>query len=160
MAQQAGPALRKSLPGARALAPALRGLRPFLERTVAPIRDQIRPFTRQVAGPTRHLREATVGLGRMVPSLRTGVGRLNEVTNALAANPEGRDEGYLFYVPWLNHNTNNLFTLQDAHGPLRRASVLLSCNTAGLAENTVFPTTPYLLTAAQLTGLPTSAEIC
>jgi phospholipid/cholesterol/gamma-HCH transport system substrate-binding protein len=96
----------------------------------------------------------------MVPPLRTGVGRLNEVVDALAANPEGRDEGYLFYVPWLNHNTNNLFTLQDAHGPVRRASVLLSCNTAGLAENTVFPTTPYLLTLAQLTGLPTSQEIC
>ena len=160
MAQQAGPALRKSLPGARALAPALRGLRPFLERTAAPIRDQIRPFTREVATPTRHLREASVGLGRMVPPLRTGVGRLNEVTNALAANPAGPDEGYLFYVPWLNHNTNNLFTLQDAHGPLRRSASLLSCATARIAENTVFATNPYILTLAQLTGLPTTPEIC
>ena len=160
LALQQGPALKKSLPGARALAPALRELQRFFPATTPPIRDQIRPFTRQVATPTFHLRQSSVGLGRMVPPLRTSLTRLNEVFNALAANPEGPDEGYLFYVPWLNHNTNNLFTIQDAQGPLRRASFLLSCNTALLAEATVFGTSRYLLSLAQMTGLPTSTEIC
>ena len=160
MALQSGPALKKSLPGARALAPALRELQKFFPATTPPIRDQIRPFTRQVATPTQHLRQASVGLGRTVPPLRVSLTRLNEVFNAIAANPEGPDESYLFYIPWLNHNTNNIYTLQDAHGPLRRASTLLSCNTASLAEGTVFSVNAYILTLAQLVGLPTTQEIC
>ena len=153
------PALRDSLPGARALAPALRKVQPFLRETVAPIRDQIRPFTKQVALPILHLREASQGLGKTIPPLRTTFTRLNQTFNALAANPEGPAEGNLFYVPWLNHNINNLFATQDAHGPLRRGQVLESCATARLAEGTALPTRPYLSMLAQLTGLPGQGEI-
>jgi phospholipid/cholesterol/gamma-HCH transport system substrate-binding protein len=160
LAINAAPALRDLTPGARALGPALRKVRPFFSETVGPIRDQIRPFTRQVAQPIHDLRLASTGLGRTAPPLKTAFVRLNEVFNALAANPQGPDEGYLFYVPWLNHNTNLTYGLQDAHGPLRRGQLLLSCNTAGLAESTVFNQRIYTLTVAQLSGLPTTAEIC
>lgn len=156
---QSVPALRDSLPGARALAPALRKVQPFLRETVAPIRDQIRPFTKQVASPITHLREASQGLGKTVPPLRTTFTRLNQTFNALAANPEGPGEGYLFYVPWLNHNINNLFATQDAHGPLRRGQVLQSCATARLAEATALLARPYLGMLAQLTGLPGVGEL-
>jgi phospholipid/cholesterol/gamma-HCH transport system substrate-binding protein len=159
-ALQAAPALRDSLPGARALAPALRALRPLFTETVSPIRDQIRPFTRQVAGPVQHLSQTSVNLGKTVPPLRLSFTRLNEIFNALAANPEGADEGYLFYVPWLNHNTNNLYTLQDAHGPIRRAALMASCNTARLAQDSVFSTKPYIATLAQLTQFPLPGDIC
>jgi phospholipid/cholesterol/gamma-HCH transport system substrate-binding protein len=134
-------------------------VQPFLRETVAPIRDQIRPFTRQVATPVTHLREASQGLGKTVPPLRTTFTRLNQTFNALAANPQGGDEGYLFYVPWLNHNVNNLFATQDAHGPLRRGLVLESCATARLAEATALPLRPFLAMLAQTTGLPGLGEI-
>jgi phospholipid/cholesterol/gamma-HCH transport system substrate-binding protein len=156
----AKPALRELLPGARALAPALRKVRPFLANTTAPIRDQIRPFTRQVRDPIHNLRLASKSLGDGTPGLNSGFTRLNQGLNALAFNPDGPEEGFLFYVPWLNHNTNSMFTLQDAHGPLRRGLVMTSCNTSRLAENTALPFNNYLRMVAQLTGFPTVSEIC
>jgi phospholipid/cholesterol/gamma-HCH transport system substrate-binding protein len=156
----AKPALRELLPGARALAPALRKVRPFLANTTAPIRDQIRPFTRQVRDPIHNLRLASKSLGDGTPGLNSGFTRLNQGLNALAFNPDGPEEGYLFYVPWLNHNTNSLFMTQDAHGPLRRGLVMSSCNTSRLAEGTALPLNDYLRMVAQLTGFPTVSQIC
>jgi len=93
-----------------------------------------------------------------VPELQTSFDRLNEGLDALAANPEGSDESYLFFVPWLNHNTNSNFTLQDAHGPIRRGIVLETCNTATAAGPT-FEARPFLDLAANLTRLPDLEEL-
>ena len=157
-ARNARPALRDSLPGARALAPALRALRPFTRETTAPIRDQIRPFTREVLPPLRSLRSASKGLGTTVPALQTSFDRLNEGLDALAANPAGDAESFLFFVPWLNHNTNSNFTVQDAQGPIRRGIVLESCSTATVAQPT-FEARPFLDLAANVTGLPPLEEL-
>ncbi len=81
-----------------------------------------------------HLREATQGLAQTVPGLKTSFTNLNAGLNALAFNPSGTAEGYLFHLPWLNHNSGNLFLLQDAHGPLRRGIVLQTCETANFAD--------------------------
>jgi phospholipid/cholesterol/gamma-HCH transport system substrate-binding protein len=153
------PATRDSLPGARALKPALEALQPFLTETVAPIRDQIRPFTTQVIAPVTDLRKATSGLGKTIPPLRVGFTRLNEIFNALAANPEGSAESYLFYVPWLNHNVNLIGTPQDSQGNLLRGLIMNSCKTARLADG-VFATVPYIFTLAQATRFPMTPEIC
>ncbi len=159
LALNSTPALRDLIPGAQATGPALRALRPFFEQTTAPIRDQIRPFTQQVASPVHHLREASVGLGYATPPLRTGITRLNQGLNGLTYDPPGAGESFAFYIPWLNHNVSNLALLQDAHGPLPRAQALLTCNTANLAESTVFATRPFLLMLGQLSGIPTQAQI-
>ena len=153
------PALRDSLPGARALAPALRAARPFLTQTVAPIRDQIRPFTKQIYTPTVHLREATQGLANTVPGLKTSFLNLNKGLNALAFNPSGVNESFLFHLPWLNHNTNNLFLLQDAHGPLRRGIVLQTC-TSGITADALAGTRPFFRTILETTNQPRTSEIC
>ncbi len=153
------PAVRDSLPGARALKPALEALRPFLKQTVAPVRDQIRPFTTQVFPAVKHLRQGTDGLAKTVPPLKNAVNRLNEGLNALAANPSGDQEGYLFFLPWLNHNLNSLFLLQDANGPLRRGIVLLTCGTAVFAEG-IGRSTPFIATLLEVTNQPREAEIC
>jgi phospholipid/cholesterol/gamma-HCH transport system substrate-binding protein len=157
-ALNARPAIRDSLPGARALAPALRALRPFVRQTAGPIRDQIRPFTVEVYPTVRSLRTASKGLGDTVPPLRTSFNRLNEGLDALAANPAGQDESYLFFVPWLNHNTNTGFPIQDAHGPLRRGLVLETCNTATAAKPTL-DARDFLNLAANLTRLPHLEEL-
>ncbi len=159
LAKVSVPALRDSIPGARALKPALQAVEPFFRETTAPIRDQIRPFTKQVFVPTKHLRQATQGLAGTVPPLKTSVTVINQITNALAANPAGDDEGYLFFLAWLNHNANNLFLLQDAHGPLRRGVVLLTCETARFAEG-LTSLSPFILTLLETTNQPRTTEIC
>jgi phospholipid/cholesterol/gamma-HCH transport system substrate-binding protein len=154
LALQEGPALRKSLPGAKATAPALRALRALFQQTAGPIQNQIRPFTVQVQSPVRHVAQISQGLGASTPGLKTGFTDLNAGLNALAYNPPGSDnEGFLFYVPWLNHNLNADYLLQDAYGPLRRGLVLVSCSTAFVAEGTLL-SEPYLRLLYQLTGAP------
>ena len=159
LALNAGPALRDLIPGAQATKPALQALSGFFRQTTAPIRDQIRPFTVQVRSPVHQIRDASVDLGRATPPLRTGFTRLNEGLNGLTFDPPGDQPSFAFYIPWLNHNINNLAMLQDAHGPFLRGQVLATCNTAQLAEATVFATRPFLHAVAQLTGFPTAAKI-
>ena len=158
LALQSGPALKKSIPGAKATAPALRALRPFFQQTAGPIQNQIRPFTKQVASPVQHVAQIGQGLGTATPGLKTGFTRLNDGLNALAFNPPGAAEGYLFYVPWLNHDLTANYMLQDAYGPIRRGIVQESCGTAQTAEQTLLAE-PFLRTLYQLTGQPRAAKI-
>jgi phospholipid/cholesterol/gamma-HCH transport system substrate-binding protein len=158
LALQSGPALKKALPGSRATGAALRALRPFFQQTAGPIENQIRPFTKQVASPVTHVAQISQGLGVATPGLKTGFTDLNLGLNALAYNPPGSDEGFLFYVPWLNHNLNADYLLQDAYGPLRRGIVLASCGTAFVAEATL-RAEPYLRALYQLTGTPRVKQI-
>ena len=157
-ALQSGPALKKLIPGAKATAPALRSLRPFFQETAGPIQNQIRPFTKQVASPVQHVAQIGAGLGTATPGLKTGFTRLNDGLNALAYNPPGEQEGFLFYVPWLNHDLTTNYMLQDAYGPIRRGLVQESCGTAQTAEQTLLAE-PYLRLLYQLTGQPRAAKI-
>lgn len=158
-ALQSGPALKKLLPGAKATGPALRALRPFFQQTAGPIENQIRPFTKQVASPVTHVAQISQGLGTATPGLKTGFTDLNLGLNALAYNPQqSDDQGFLFYVPWLNHDLNADYLLQDANGPLRRGLVLVSCSTAFTAEGTLLAE-PYLRLLYQLTGSPRAKNI-
>jgi phospholipid/cholesterol/gamma-HCH transport system substrate-binding protein len=157
-ALQSGPALKKLIPGAKATAPALRALRPFFQETAGPIQNQIRPFTVQVSSPVQHVAQIGAGLGASVPGLKTGFTRLNGGLNALAYNPPGGQEGFLFYVPWLNHDLNADYLLQDAISPLRRGLILESCGAAFTAEQTLLAE-PYLRLLYQLTGQPRTTKI-
>ena len=155
----ATPALEALRPAARALGPALRQVRPFFSDTITPIRSQIRPFTRQVRKPVKHLDGASGPLAKTAKGLDPGLTDLNALLNTLAFNPEGSEEGYLFWLSWLNHDTNTVFLTQDATGPLRHGMIILSCQTARLAEQTARPR-PFLLTLQQMTRIPTSDEVC
>jgi phospholipid/cholesterol/gamma-HCH transport system substrate-binding protein len=159
LALQSGPALKKSIPGAKATGPALRALRPFFQQTAGPIETQIRPFTKQVASPVTHIAQISQGLGVSTPGLKTGFTDLNLGLNALAYNPQqSDDQGFLFYVPWLNHNLVGNYLLQDAYGPIRRGILLVSCSTAFTADGTLL-SEPYLRLLYQLTGAPRASNI-
>jgi phospholipid/cholesterol/gamma-HCH transport system substrate-binding protein len=154
-----GPASRKLIPSAQALAPALRQVRPLFRETKGPIENQIRPFARKVQTPLKHINQASQPLAKTTTSLAKGFNDLNLLLNALAYNPPGaEDEGYLFWASWLNHDTNSVFFTQDAGGPLRHGLVLLSCNTAFLAENAA-GSNPFLKTLQQLSNVPSQQEI-
>lgn len=160
LSAELAPALDELTPWAAELEPALRTTRSLFETTTGPIRDQIRPFTRQVRRPVTTLGGLAAPLADSTRSLDAGLGNLNLLFNQLAYNPPGSaDEGYLFWASWLNHNTNGLFSIQDAHGPTRRAVALLSCATAGFAEG-VTASRPLLETLRQATRVPDSTEIC
>jgi phospholipid/cholesterol/gamma-HCH transport system substrate-binding protein len=152
------PALTRLLPQARAFGPALKATRPFFRNTTGPIRDQIRPFTHQVQPVVRHLGQGSAPLAKSANGLRGGFANLNQLLNGLAYNPAGPQEGFLFWLSWLNHNSNSALSIQDANGPLTRGLVVLSCSTAQLAENVTL-TRPQLNTIRQLTNTPTSALI-
>jgi phospholipid/cholesterol/gamma-HCH transport system substrate-binding protein len=153
------PALRKLTPAARSLGPALEETRPFFRETAGPIRNQIRPFTRRVQKPFRHLKQAAKPLDETSKSLTGGLKGLNKLFNALAFNPDGAQEGYLFWLAWLNHNLNAITNVQDAHGPVPRALVLLTCATSGLATNVAGRDLTYE-TLLDLNRVPRTDEIC
>lgn len=154
------PAALRLIPAAQALQPALENGQELFRTTLAPIRDQIRPFTRQIRPTVRHLAQAAEPLDRTATGLRRAVADINVLLNELAFNPPGaKQEGFLFWLPWLNHNFNSIFLNQDAEGPVRRAILLFSCNTVRLAEFAA-NTNALLKTELQATQVPTSAEIC
>ena len=159
LSEQLTPALTALIPQAEATAPALRATRPFFRKTLPAIRDQVRPFTREVAPVISDLKRASVPLEQSSTALKGGLTELNQVLNALAYNPSGQPEGYLFYASWLNHNTNSLFLNQDGLGPMRRGLLMYTCLTSILADN-VTATRPNVATARELVRLPTTEQIC
>jgi phospholipid/cholesterol/gamma-HCH transport system substrate-binding protein len=126
-ADQAGPALSALRPGARALGPSLVESRPFLRDTTPIIRDQLRPFTRVATPVVKEIRPAASQFADATPNLTTTFRVLNAFLNGLAYNPPGKSEGYLFYLTWLNHVSNSIFSAQDAEGPIRRGVLITSC---------------------------------
>ncbi len=153
-----GPASTDLIPSARALGPALRSVRPLFENTTPALRDQIRPFARAAQTPLRHLKQAAGPLNTTTNGLKTIFTELETLGNALAYNPPGTaEEGYAFWVPWLNHNINATFYSQDALGPLFRTVVMFGCTTAGLAEGVATPR-PFLRTLQQMTNVPASSD--
>ena len=159
LSSKLSPALTELIPASKALAPALRQTRPFFRQTEPAIREQIRPFTGQVAETVTDLKRAAPVLEESSAALTGGLTELNQVLNALGFNPEGEPEGYLFYLSWLNHNTNGAFLTETGLGPLRRGLFMYTCFTSQLADNTL-ASRPALRTAREITRLPTTPEIC
>ena len=157
---QLGPALEKLRPGARALGPSLRQTRPFLRETTPVIRDQLRPFARDVRPTVRDTRRAARDLAVVTPRLTNSFEVLNSLFNLLAYNPAGREEGFLFWASWLNHIGSSLFGLQDAHGPIRRGIVIISCESLGVLEDVVRPSDPRLGALVELLNAPKRADVC
>ena len=102
-------------------------MRPFLRATTPVIKNEIRPFSRDTQPATRDLRAAARDLAVVAPSLTRTFGVLNSLVNALAYNPKGSEEGFLFWLAWGNHNRSLLYGNQDAHGPVRRGQVFVAC---------------------------------
>jgi phospholipid/cholesterol/gamma-HCH transport system substrate-binding protein len=153
------PALRRLLPAAQALDPALQALQPFFVDTTPPIRDQIRPFTGEVKDVVKDVKQASGPLASSAKYLEGSFTELTSLLNGLAYDPPGAQEGYLFYLSWLNHNANSILLTEDSSGPIVRSIPMYSCFISQLADNAL-QSRPGLATQRILTRLPTSAEIC
>jgi phospholipid/cholesterol/gamma-HCH transport system substrate-binding protein len=154
----ARPALFGLIPQAQALSPAFTATERFFKQTVAPIRDQIRPFTRQVRAPLTHTAEGSSAFKKTVTGFGNSLAGLNYFFNELAYKPKGAKQSYLFYLPWLNHDLNSTFSLQDAAGPVQRGVVLISCNGSRLGYG-VAGAKPFIKTLLQGARVPEPTEL-
>jgi phospholipid/cholesterol/gamma-HCH transport system substrate-binding protein len=159
LADVLGPTAEALRPAARNLAPAQRAIRPFLVQSTPVIRDQIRPFTRIATPVVSALRPAAKDLTALTPDLTSVFRVLNYAVNELGYNPPGSEEGYLFWLPWFNHNLGGLYTTGDANGTIRRGEILLSCASLTLVEG-VGAAIPSVQVIGALTNLPKTANVC
>jgi len=157
LSQLLGPTLDSIRPAFAKLDAANRAVRPLAREGKVQLRDQIRPFARITQPFTRDFGDAAKNLSAAAPDLTKTFGKLNRLFNIGAYNPGGtqaltgniaqdraRQEGYLYWLAWVAHNTTSLFNVQDAQGNFRR--ITLGGINCGIL--------PSLLTKA---GLPAAA---
>jgi phospholipid/cholesterol/gamma-HCH transport system substrate-binding protein len=154
-----GPTLGALRPAARALGPTLRATRPFVRDTMPVIRDELRPFSRDALPTVQLLRPAVRDLAVVTPKLTTTLRVVNYLFNELAYKPPGQQPGYLFWVAWANHDGAQVFSTQDAHGPIRRGELLASCGSLAGLDN-IYSANPGLGLLSFLTNLPKSSAVC
>jgi phospholipid/cholesterol/gamma-HCH transport system substrate-binding protein len=153
----ARPALLGLIPQAQALKPALKANQRFFEQTVEPIRTQIRPFTREIRPVLTQVRRGSNALNKSVRGFGNSLGAFNSFLNELAYKPKGK-QSYLFYLPWLNHDTNATFNLSDPAGPISRSLVMISCNGTYLANG--FATDkPYIQSLLNGANIPRKGQL-
>jgi phospholipid/cholesterol/gamma-HCH transport system substrate-binding protein len=163
-AELLGPTTEKLRPAARALDPANQAVRPFAKEATPQLRDHIRPFVRDARPLTRDLRPVSTRAAAAAPDLTQVFLRFNHFLNLLGYNPSGkegtdnaaRQEGYLFWLAWLNHSATQLFSSSDAHGTLRPVTIAAPCATL----QQVLQAQPELEFTSVLTPLLTDSHAC
>ena len=136
-ADELGPATRELTPTLRELAETNRTITPIAQRLTPVVEDEIRPFVRETRPLVADLRTAANGLSGALPDLTGSFVRLNHLFNLLGFNKNGaeakdvpgRDEGYLFWLAWLTHQSANLVNVDDANGPMRPIFLTGTCQT-------------------------------
>jgi len=151
LAAELGPAATELRPAVRDLAPALVRLRPLLREAPPILSKDVRPLVREAVPLVKQLRPSVRRLELDTPNLNRSLRVLNHVVNELGFNPEGSEEGYLFWTSWFFHNANSILSVEDAHGVAWRGLVLVGCSTAGQSISAI----PAL---GALDDLPSCAE--
>jgi hypothetical protein len=174
LGEVAGPAFQALRRPIRRVDDANRELRPLAETGEPVLRRYVRPLVRTARPFVRDLHPAARDLARAQPDLRESFHELNRFFNIAAYNPGGaeglsgdlardrnRDEGLLFWLGWVSHNTVSLFSTADASGPFRRAIALASCSTTQALVEQYGGTVPGLQAIIKqtlgLTGLENQA---
>jgi phospholipid/cholesterol/gamma-HCH transport system substrate-binding protein len=129
------PAADHLRPAFRALDGANKQLRPLAEEGTPIVAGQIRPFVRDARPVIRSLNAPADNLSTATPDLTTSFEVLNRFFNMAAYNENGReapgkagrDEGYLYWAAWLQHNAAAIFSTSDANGPFRPVTLGGTC---------------------------------
>lgn len=164
MARVLRPAADELRPVAGALRRANDRVRPFALEAAPQLAEDVRPFVREARPLLRELLPAAEDVVESEPRLKRSFVVLNRFFNMLGHNPNGReapskagrDEGYAFALAWLGHQSVNLFSAADAHGPMRNITLAGTCNVLE-ASVASLPETEFLL---GLTGVLTDPAIC
>lgn len=159
LTNQMGPALAKLQPTAVGTAASLESLQSFAKATTPVLEDQLRPFTAEADPTVAALKPAAADLAATAPQLDTTFSVLNTLTNELAYNPPGAQEGYLYWLAWGNHLSANMLSAQDSGGPIRRGTLFSSCDALTIYED-LGKGNPELGTLIELLNAPKVAEVC
>jgi phospholipid/cholesterol/gamma-HCH transport system substrate-binding protein len=132
-----GVAAAKLTPVAPSLDAANRATIPFATEAAPIVRNQIRPFVREAQPLVKNLKSPATNLAKATPDLTGSFKVLNHLFNMLGYNPGGtqapgtpnRDEGFLYWLAWLNHDGGALFSSSDANGTLRPVTFSATCQT-------------------------------
>jgi phospholipid/cholesterol/gamma-HCH transport system substrate-binding protein len=126
-AEVLGPTADKLRPAVRSLNSANAAVQPFAREAAPILRKEIRPFVRGARPLVRDLKTPGKQLADAAPDLTRSFVVLNKLFDLFAFNPNGREgpeqagreEGYLFWIAWVTHQTNFVFSSADAHGSYR-----------------------------------------
>ena len=132
-----GPAAENLRPAVRELDNANKHVTPFAKEAAPIVADSIRPFVRDARPLVRDLKPAADPLAKATPDLTKSFTVLNHLFNMVGFNPNGRegptaaarDEGFLFWIAWLNHDGAALFSSSDANGTFRPVTAASNCST-------------------------------
>ena len=105
-----------------------------------------------------HAKQGSADLSKTVRGFGNSLGAFNSFLNELAYKPKGSRQSYLFYLPWLNHNTNATFNLDDPAGPISRGLIMISCNGTELAAGAAAGD-PYIQTVLRGANVPRKGEL-
>jgi phospholipid/cholesterol/gamma-HCH transport system substrate-binding protein len=122
-------------PPVKALDAANAQVEPLAEEATPIVASQVRPFVRDARPLVRSLNAPATNLAAATPDLTRTFTVLNHFLNLAAYNENGRqgpdvagrDEGYLFWLAWLQHNGASLFSTSDANGPFRPVTLGGTC---------------------------------
>ena len=137
------PAARDLTPTFAALNRANKAVQPFAKEAAPIVKNEIRPFVRDSRPVVRTLKQPANDLATSTPQLTRSFVVLNHLFNLIGYNPNGREgpdksmntgpnpreEGYLFWIAWLLHNGDSVFSTSDANGPFRPITVGGTCST-------------------------------
>jgi phospholipid/cholesterol/gamma-HCH transport system substrate-binding protein len=158
------PAADNLRPVAHALDRANASVAPFALEAAPILRTKIRPFVRDARPLVRTLLPAANDLVASDQPLTQSFTVLTTLFNLLAYNPRGRegpavagrDEGFLFFLAWVAHQSASLWSNADAHGPLRSLTLGGTCQSLKAMASTV----PQLAQLIALAGPLTDPTIC
>jgi phospholipid/cholesterol/gamma-HCH transport system substrate-binding protein len=122
-------------PPVKALDRANAQVKPLADEATPILASQIRPFVRDSRPLVRSLEAPARNLSASTPDLTSTFAVLNHFLNLAAYNEggrqgptvAGRDEGYLFWLAWLQHNGAAVFSSSDANGPFRPVTLGGTC---------------------------------
>ena len=165
LARVLGPAAERLRPAARALGPVpdrAAAVRPRGHARAA--RPHPAARARRAAGRARPAAGRPPPGRARRPTCTRSLGVLNRFFNMAAYNQNGREgpdvagrqESYLFWIAWVAHQSAQLFSTADAHGPFRPSLISGSCQFfRGLVEDR--PEQEFLM---NLTPLLTNPTLC
>jgi phospholipid/cholesterol/gamma-HCH transport system substrate-binding protein len=153
LSQRLGPSLDSLRPAFRQLDVANRQVLPLAREGTPILKNQVRPFARASQPFTRNLGRGARDLAKAGPDITSTFKELNRLFNLASYNPGGsesisngcetngtcsagernRNEGYLYWLAWVTHNTTSIFSIRDSQGTFRRAGTGgVSCNSLAM----------------------------
>ena len=133
-----GTTTQNLVPVAGAIIKANPAITDFAVKSTPIIRNQIRPFIIDSRPLVRALKPASQNLAKATPNLTNSFVVLNHLFNMLGYHESSsndsvtdpkRDEGYLFWIAWLDHNAASVFGASDANGVYRALTQEGTCAT-------------------------------